>query len=78
MDPNETLGKLRIMAGLAINGNEDGAWVDARGNFSLGDYTDMGEFLMDFAELFGALDEWLLKGGLIPHDWKLAHGRLGG
>lgn len=56
MDPNETLKKAR----------EAAQKLNSIGIAAPGGYWA----LCDFLTAFQALDEWLLKGGAIPEDWK--------
>jgi len=56
MDPNETLKKARE----AVNK------VNAVGISGPGGYWAFCDFLTAFEKL----DKWLLKGGVLPEDWK--------
>lgn len=53
MDPNDTLRRLRKLTA---------KYTDEA------DSLDASE-LVDFAELFRGLDEWLTNGGFKPSDW---------
>lgn len=55
MDPNETLTKLRDLIGEIFETNE-----------ADDDCTDMA---VEMAELFDALDGWIIKGGFLPDAW---------
>ena len=63
MDPNETLMCMRECA--------EEVWVLTAGivDESFEHSTDR-QLAQRQAELFEALDQWLLKGGFLPADWK--------
>lgn len=54
MDPNAALERLRELAKAAFEG--DGP-PDA-------------QHAIEFAEQFQALDEWIVKSGFLPSDWR--------
>lgn len=66
MDPNETLRRLRQLA-------EYGRQLerpDAAAGDGYGGYT-WRQLAHEQAELFQALDEWLMRGGFAPKAWQL-------
>jgi hypothetical protein len=56
VDPNITLTRIRELQTQLIHGSND---MDTLAN--------MG---MELAELIKALDEWMVKGGFFPRDWR--------
>jgi hypothetical protein len=54
MDPDATLAMLRDLAE------------------SVGEYhdSDLGGVAHELADLFGALDQWILRGGYLPAAWE--------
>lgn len=61
MDVNATLAELREMT------TRNNAEWDAAGPFTL---RAVDHDAYRFAELFGALDEWIVEGGHLPRDWR--------
>jgi hypothetical protein len=57
MDPDAALEKLRELV-TEINENREQAIADPEW------------LLIEFAESFEALDNWLVSGGFLPADWK--------
>ena len=55
MDPNETLRCLRALSKQIIKENEN---------------EEMPDNGMHMANIFQALDEWIVKGGFLPQDWQ--------
>lgn len=63
MDPEVALGNCRHLARRLIDlqdGSESGPLVVAR----------MAQLGVELAEQFQALDEWRMRGGFLPLDWK--------
>lgn len=54
MDPDATLAEIRRLADLILN---NGGLID-------------GEGVMKLAEQIQALDEWIMKSGFLPADWR--------
>ena len=63
MDPNATLAQLRELSKLALPDDEDLA--DA--------FYDATDRLAELANLFEALDGWIMKGGVLPKEWAQAY-----
>ena len=72
MDPNATLAQLRELSKLALpdEANASDASEDLADAFN--DATDR---LAELANLFEALDGWIMKGGSLPKDWAQAYVR---
>lgn len=59
MDPNKTLARMRLIATRLVT------HADAKDEVARDDADEL-------AELFGALDTWLERGGFMPADWAKA------
>jgi len=74
MDPNAALAAIREAQAIIQPHVEDEHWDDDM-RYALGD--DLKEAIESLAEHVQALDEWLSKGGFLPHDWLRGTGRAG-
>jgi len=62
MDPNETLRQMRRLAKRI---------VEDRGRLARGWITEMPlDDVVQLAEWFESLDEWMSRGGFPPEEWK--------
>lgn len=60
MDPNATLARLRGMAKAALTDADAKTWPEK---------ATIVAFTTEFAELFQALDAWIVGGGFLPAKW---------
>jgi len=60
MDPDAALARIRELASGIITGAD---------SLEMDDY-DLSIDGQDLAEAFQGLDEWIMKGGFLPKDWR--------
>ena len=70
MDPNATLAQLRELSKLVLP--DEANALDASEDLADA-FNDATDRLAELANLFEALDGWIMKGGFLPKEWAQAY-----